>query len=68
MSLTDHYGFDLSTDTTEAATAYDHGARSFVAWRADAMGYLDAAIAAALFRFNVVGPAAPSLRRGNVGA
>ena len=46
MSLTDHYGFDLSTDIIEAATAYDHGARSFVAWRADAMGYLDAAIAA----------------------
>ena len=46
MPHSDHYGFDLSTDTIEAAAAYDRGARSFVAWRADAMGYLDAAIEA----------------------
>ena len=44
--LTDYYGFDLSTANTEAAAAFDLGARSFVAWRADAIGYLDAAIAA----------------------
>ena len=46
MPHSDHYGFDLSTDTTEAAAAYDRGARSFVAWRADAMSHLDAAIEA----------------------
>lgn len=46
MPHNDHYGFDLSTSSAEAAAAYDRGARSFVAWRADAMGHLDAAIAA----------------------
>ena len=46
MPHSDYYGFDLSTDTTEAAAAYDRGARSFVAWRADAMSHLDAAIEA----------------------
>ncbi len=44
MPFTDHYGFHLATDNQEAATAYDLGARSFVAWRADAMAHLDAAI------------------------
>ena len=46
MPHNDHYGFDLSTSSAEAAAAYDRGARSFVAWRADAMGHLEAAIAA----------------------
>jgi hypothetical protein len=46
MPHSDCYGYHLSTDSSEAAAAYDQGARSFVAWRADAMGYLDAAIAA----------------------
>ena len=44
MPMSDHYGFDLSTTNETAAAAYDRGARSFVAWRADAMGHLDAAI------------------------
>ena len=44
MPFTDHYGFHLATDNQAAATAYDLGARSFVAWRADAMAHLDAAI------------------------
>lgn len=44
MPYSDHYGFDLATNNPTAATAYDRGARSFVAWRADAMGHLDAAI------------------------
>lgn len=43
---TDAYGFDLATTTAEAAKAYDEGARAFVAWRADAVQLLDAAIAA----------------------
>lgn len=42
----DTYGFELSTDSDAAAQAYDAGARSFVAWRADAMGHLDQAIEA----------------------
>jgi hypothetical protein len=46
MPHNDHYGFDLSTSNAAAAAAYDRGARSFVAWRADAVGHLDAAIAA----------------------
>ena len=46
MALLDHYGFGLSTGNAEAAEAYDKGARSFVAWRADAMDHLNAAIAA----------------------
>ncbi len=46
MPHSDHYGFDLSTNTTEAAAAYDRGARSFVPWRADAMSHLDAAVEA----------------------
>ncbi len=46
MPHNDHYGFDLSTGNAAAAAAYDRGARSFVAWRADAVGHLDAAIAA----------------------
>lgn len=44
MSYSDYYGFDLSTGNSMAAEAYDRGARSFVAWRADAMGHLNAAI------------------------
>jgi len=44
--FTDHYGFDLVTTSDTAAEAYDAGARSFVAWRADAIGHLDAAMAA----------------------
>ena len=46
MPQSDHYGFDLTTSNPAAAAAYDRGARSFVAWRADAMGHLDAAIEA----------------------
>ena len=46
MPHVDHYGFDLATNSAEAAAAYDRGARSFVAWRADAMGHLKEAIAA----------------------
>lgn len=46
MALLDHYGFGLSTGNAEAAEAYDKGARSFVAWRADAMDHLNTAIAA----------------------
>lgn len=46
MTHTDHYGFDLPTDDAAAAAAYDSGARSFVAWRADAVGHLDRAIEA----------------------
>lgn len=40
----DHYGFDLAASNADAAAAYDAGGRSFVAWRADAMGHLDAAM------------------------
>ena len=43
---TDTYGFALSTGNKVAAEAYDTGARSYVAWRADAVGHLDAAIVA----------------------
>ena len=46
MAYSDHYGFDLATDSAEAAAAYDRGARSFVAWRADAMAHLKEAISA----------------------
>jgi hypothetical protein len=46
MPYSDHYGFDLSTNNATAAAAYDSGARSFVAWQADAMGHLDRAIEA----------------------
>ena len=46
MPYSDSYGFELTTDNQEAAKAYDRGACSFVAWRADAMGHLDAAIEA----------------------
>ena len=45
-ALTDSYGFGLSTSNPDAAKAYDDGARSFVAWRADAMVHLGAAIKA----------------------
>ncbi len=44
--LTDSYGIGLSTSNSAAAKAYDEGARSFVAWRADAMVHLNAAIEA----------------------
>ena len=40
----DHFGFRIATSVSEAADAYDAGARSFIAWRADTMGYLDAAM------------------------
>ncbi len=43
---TDFYGFNLATGDAEAARFFDEGARSFVAWRADAVGHLDAAMAA----------------------
>lgn len=43
---TDSYGYELSTVNTAAAKAYDDGARSFVGWKADAMGHLNAAIEA----------------------
>jgi hypothetical protein len=46
VPYSDHYGFELSTNNATATAAYDRGARSFVAWRADAMGHLDAAIEA----------------------
>jgi hypothetical protein len=46
MPYSDHYGFDLSTENATAAATYDRGARSFVAWRADAMDHLDMAIEA----------------------
>ena len=46
MALLDYYGFELSTGSAGAAEAYDKGARSFVAWRADTMDHLNAAIAA----------------------
>jgi len=42
----DGYGYGLRTASADAAAAYDKGARSFVAWRADTVGHLDAAIAA----------------------
>lgn len=45
-NLTDSYGHALSTSNEAAASAYDAGARSFVAWRADAMVHLNAAIEA----------------------
>ena len=44
MAYSDHYGFGLATTNPAAATAFDSGARSFVAWRADAVGHLDRAI------------------------
>ena len=40
----DHYGFSLATDSADAAHAFDAGQRSFVAWRADAVGHLDQAM------------------------
>ena len=40
----DHFGFGMATSQPKAAKAYDSGARSFVAWRADAVGHLDAAM------------------------
>lgn len=43
-TYSDTYGFELSTGQEAAAQAYDAGARSFVAWRADAMAHLDEAI------------------------
>ncbi len=43
---TDHYGFEFITSDPNAAKAYDKGARSFVAWRADTMEHLNAAIVA----------------------
>jgi hypothetical protein len=46
MPHNDHYGYELATNTPDAAEAYDRGARSFVAWRADAVSHLDAAIEA----------------------
>ena len=46
MPYSDHYGFELTTNNLTAASAYDRGARSFVAWRADAVDQLDAAIEA----------------------
>ena len=42
----DFYGFEILTSNTNAAIAYDEGSRSFVAWRADTMEHLNAAIAA----------------------
>ena len=45
-ALTDSYGYSLSTANPAAALAYDDGARSFIAWRADAMRHLNAAIEA----------------------
>jgi hypothetical protein len=44
--LSDHYGFEMSTTDAAAAAAYDTGGRSFVAWRADAIGHLNKAIEA----------------------
>jgi len=46
MTYSDHYGFDLASNNAKAVAAYDQGARSFVAWRADAVSHLDAAIEA----------------------
>jgi len=43
-TLSDSYGFEISTADPAAAAAFDEGARSFVAWRADAVGLLDKAI------------------------
>ncbi len=43
-NFVDHFGFAMATPRARAAKAYDAGARSFVAWRADAMGHLDGAI------------------------
>ena len=40
----DHYGFNVSTSNPDAAKAFTEGSRSFVAWRADAMVYLNNAI------------------------
>ena len=45
-TLTDSYGYALSTSNPAAAEAYDKGARSFVGWKADAMAHLGAAIEA----------------------
>ena len=45
-TLTDSYGYELSTTNAAAAEAYDKGARSFVGWKADAMAHLGAAIEA----------------------
>ncbi|MCA8929423.1 MAG: tetratricopeptide repeat protein [Alphaproteobacteria bacterium] len=44
--MTDSYGFAMTTANPAAAEAFDAGARSFVAWRADAMAHLNAAIEA----------------------
>ena len=43
-TVTDVYGFELSTTDAEAAAAWDAGARSFVAWQADAIEHLNAAM------------------------
>ena len=45
-TLADSYGYELFTTNAAAAEAYDRGARSFVAWKADAMAHLGAAIEA----------------------
>ena len=44
--LIDHYGFEVSTADPFAAEAFDAGAQSFVAWRADAISHLNKAIEA----------------------
>ena len=44
----DHFGFGITTSVAESASAYNAGAQSFVAWHADTIGHLDAAIAADL--------------------
>ncbi len=40
----DHFGFRLRTSAVESASAFNAAAQSFVAWHADTMGHLDAAI------------------------
>jgi tetratricopeptide (TPR) repeat protein len=43
---TDRTGQGLTTDSAEAAAAFDRAVRSYVTWRTDAVAHLDAAIAA----------------------
>ncbi len=45
-SFSDSRGLDLRTSSAKAAASFNAGADSFVNWRRDTMGYLDAAIAA----------------------
>ena len=45
-NFVDDFGFGMATSAPESANAFNVGAQSFVAWRADTIGHLDAAITA----------------------